>query len=46
MGGRPRRRLAGTGHPDPEPLKQFSNEEMLKMASNKSDKSDERPHAW
>ena len=35
----------GTGHPDPEPLKQFSNEEMLKMASNKSDKSDERQHA-
>ena len=35
----------GTGHPDPEPLKAFSDEEMLGKASNTADKSDERQHA-
>lgn len=35
----------GTGHEDPEPLKKFSDEEMLKMAMNMADNSDDRQHA-
>ena len=35
----------GTKHPDPEPLKAISNEEMLGMAADASDESDDREHA-
>ena len=35
----------GTGHEDPEPLKKFSDEEMLKLAMNMADNSDDRQHA-
>ncbi len=36
---------SGTGHSDPEPLKKYSDADMLKMASDQSDHSDDRQHA-